>query len=148
MLLGPAGAMLYRLALFFRGQWGGEIWPLRRDGVKGLPPSTGCRCAARPRPSPWSAISRTPCIAGGPRRQAGPTQLRYILASGAGAAIGVRLGQPVQEAGEVRFSERPELGSGEEADADFMQSAIGLVWRSLVLCVLLLALFWVASWVG
>ena len=68
-----------------------------------------------------------------------------LLASGAGA-IGVRLGQPVQEVGEL--CERPELGMGEEADADFMQSAIGLVWRSLVLCVLLIALFWVASWVG
>jgi adenosylcobinamide-phosphate synthase len=53
---------------------------------------------------------------------------------------------PVYESGEI--TERPELGLGDDADADFMQSAIGLVWRTLVLCLLLLALFWVATWVG
>jgi adenosylcobinamide-phosphate synthase len=40
------------------------------------------------------------------------------------------------------------LGLGDEADADFMQSTIGLLWRTLVMCLLLLALLWVASWVG
>lgn len=53
---------------------------------------------------------------------------------------------PIQETGEI--VERPEMGSGGEADADFMQSAIGLIWRSLVLCLLLLALVTIASWVG
>jgi len=37
-------------------------------------------------------------------------------------------------------NERPGLGMGEEADADFMQSTVGLVWRSLVLSLLVLAL--------
>ena len=68
-----------------------------------------------------------------------------LLASGAGA-LGVRLGLPIVESGEV--TERPELGLGEEADADFMQSGIGLVWRTLVLCLLLLTLLGVASWAG
>jgi adenosylcobinamide-phosphate synthase len=68
-----------------------------------------------------------------------------LLASGAGA-LGVRLGQPIVESGEM--TERPELGLGEEADADFMQSGIGLVWRTLVLCLLLLTLLGVASWAG
>jgi adenosylcobinamide-phosphate synthase len=40
------------------------------------------------------------------------------------------------------------MGAGSEADADFMQSAIGLIWRSLVLCLLLLALVTIANWVG
>jgi adenosylcobinamide-phosphate synthase len=44
--------------------------------------------------------------------------------------------------------DRPILGTGDDADADFMQSTIGLVWRTLVLGVLLIALFWVASWVA
>ena len=72
-----------------------------------------------------------------------------LLASGAGA-LGVRLGMPVHDAvletGEV--GDRPELGLGEEADPDFMQSTIGLVWRSLVLGLLVLALIWVSGWVG
>jgi adenosylcobinamide-phosphate synthase len=44
--------------------------------------------------------------------------------------------------------ERPELGLGDEADPDFMQSTIGLVWRTLVVALLLLALLGVAGWVG
>lgn len=66
-----------------------------------------------------------------------------LLASG-GGALGVRLGMPVEEGGEI--GDRPELGIGDEADADFMQSTIGLVWRSLVLGLMTLALLWVASW--
>ena len=72
-----------------------------------------------------------------------------LLASGAGA-LGVRLGLPVhdaiQEMGEP--GDRPELGLGEDADPDFMQSTIGLVWRSLVLGLAVLALVWVSGWVG
>lgn len=51
---------------------------------------------------------------------------------------------PIFESGEV--VERPEMGVGDEADADFMQSTIGLVWRTLVLAFMLLALFGVAGW--
>ena len=72
-----------------------------------------------------------------------------LLASGAGA-LGVRLGMPVhdviQDTGDA--SDRPELGLGEDADPDFMQSTIGLVWRSLVLGLAVLALVWISSWVG
>ena len=37
------------------------------------------------------------------------------------------------ESGEV--SDRAELGTGDDADVDFMQSAVGLVWRAIVLWV-------------
>lgn len=68
-----------------------------------------------------------------------------VLATGAGA-LGVRLGMPVVESGEV--SDRAELGTGDEADVDFMQSAVGLVWRAIVLWLLLLLLLGLASLVG
>jgi adenosylcobinamide-phosphate synthase len=146
-LLGPAGALLYRIALFFGMQWGrpgyggfGEFaqraffyldWlPLRITAasfamVGDFEDAVHCwRTQAASWPEAGNGI---------------------LLASGAGA-LGVRLGAPVEQSGEL--SERPELGVGDEADADFMQSTIGLVWRTLVLCLLLLALFWVASWVG
>ena len=146
-LLGPAGALLYRLALFFGKQWGqpaygafGEFarrayfyldWlPLRITAagfamVGDFEDAVYCwRSQAKDWPDAGNGI---------------------LLASGAGA-LGVRLGLPVGEIGEP--GERPELGLGDEADVDFMQSTIGLVWRTLVLCLLLLALFWVASWVG
>jgi adenosylcobinamide-phosphate synthase len=72
-----------------------------------------------------------------------------LLASGAGA-LGVRLGMPVHEAIQEmdESADRPELGLGEDADPDFMQSTIGLVWRSLVLGLAVLALIWVSGWVG
>ena len=71
-----------------------------------------------------------------------------VLASGAGA-LGVRLGMPVAQFDPA--IERPELGTGDEADVDFMQSAVGLVWRALVfwlIMLLLLSLSSMASWVG
>jgi adenosylcobinamide-phosphate synthase len=71
-----------------------------------------------------------------------------LLASGAGA-LGIRLGLPLPDSGELGGIEaRPELGLGDDADVDHLQSAIGLVWRALVLCLLLLALLTIASWVG
>jgi adenosylcobinamide-phosphate synthase len=68
-----------------------------------------------------------------------------ILASGAGA-LGVCLGDSLREPHGEFY--RPELGVGEEADMDFMQSTTGLVWRSLVLWLLLLLLLEIASWAG
>lgn len=71
--------------------------------------------------------------------------LGIVLACGAGA-LGVRLGMPVVESGEV--SDRAALGTGDEADVDFMQSAVGLVWRAIVLWLVLLLLLGLASLVG
>lgn len=68
-----------------------------------------------------------------------------LLASGAGA-LGVRLGMPIPEGGMPL--DRPEMGIGDDADADFMQSAIGLVWRSIALWLLLLLLMTLANLVG
>jgi cobalamin biosynthesis protein CobD/CbiB len=65
-----------------------------------------------------------------------------VLASGAGA-LGVCLGMPVVEAGEI--SARAEMGTGAEADVDFMQNAVGLVWRAVLLWLLLLLLMGFAS---
>ena len=68
-----------------------------------------------------------------------------LLASGAGA-LGVRLGMPIPQGGLPL--ERAELGVGDEADADFMQSTIGLVWRSVVFWLILLLLLTLASLLG
>ncbi len=146
-LLGPAGALLYRLSLFFGQQWGhptygafGE-WARRAYFYLDWLP---LRVTAAGFAMVGDFEDAVYCW----RTQAGnwpEAGSGILLASGAGA-LGVRLGLPVGEIGEP--SERPELGLGDDADVDFMQSTIGLVWRTLVLCLLLLALFWVASWVG
>ena len=68
--------------------------------------------------------------------------LGIVLAAGAGA-MGVRLGMPISEANGL-VEPRPELGMGESADVAFLDSTVGLLWRSLVVWVFLLGLLSVA----
>jgi adenosylcobinamide-phosphate synthase len=68
-----------------------------------------------------------------------------ILASGAGA-LGVKLGGELHEYGRVRY--RPELGTGDDADVDYLSSAVGLIWRAMVLWLLLLAVVTIARLLG
>jgi cobalamin biosynthesis protein CobD/CbiB len=68
--------------------------------------------------------------------------LSIVVASGAGA-LGVQLGTQAS-----RAAERSAIGSGDEPDVDFMASTVGLVWRALVLWLLVLLLFGLASLVG
>ena len=68
-----------------------------------------------------------------------------VLASGAGA-LGVRLGETLHHHGTVNF--RPELGLGDDADINTMTSAVGMIWRALVMWMFILALITVARWVG
>jgi adenosylcobinamide-phosphate synthase len=150
LLPGPAGALMYRLAYYFSRHWGA-----RRDAEFGAFGHFAKRAFAAIDWLPVRITASFFAIVGDFedavycwRTQAArwPDEATGILlASGAGA-LGVRLGLPIIESGEV--TERPELGLGEEADADFMQSGIGLVWRTLVLCLLLLALLGIASWAG
>jgi cobalamin biosynthesis protein CobD/CbiB len=68
-----------------------------------------------------------------------------VIASGAGA-LGVQLGlSPVEG---VEAADRAQLGLGDAPDVDFMQSAVGLVWRATVLWMLLLFLLGLASLAG
>ena len=61
--------------------------------------------------------------------QEGGEHAGIVLASAAGA-LGVRLGGPLPVAGD-KPDVRPEIGLGEEPDAELMPSAVGLVWRAL-----------------
>jgi cobalamin biosynthesis protein CobD/CbiB len=58
----------------------------------------------------------------------------------------VRLGDTLHQYGGVEF--RPEMGIGDEADIDYMQSTVGLIWRALVLCMFLVLLVTVAYILG
>ena len=68
-----------------------------------------------------------------------------LLASGAGS-LGVRLGMAIPQGGLPL--DRAELGVGDDADVDFMQSTIGLVWRSIVFMLILLLLMTLANLLG
>lgn len=150
LLPGPSGALLYRMAYHF-----GQHWGARQDPEFGAFGRFAARALAVIDWLPLRVTATAFAIVGDFedavycwRTQASrwpdpPSGI--LLASGAGA-LGVRLGMPIVESGEL--TDRPEIGLGEEADADFMQSGIGLVWRTLVLCLLLLTLLGIASWVG
>lgn len=68
-----------------------------------------------------------------------------VLASGAGA-IGVRLGATIGATEPAQL--RAELGTGDEADAELMTSAIGLIWRALVLWLFVVLVISAASWLA
>lgn len=147
LLPGPSGALLYRLARFFDQEWGcrsggldfGDFGEFSRKACAALD-WLPVRLSA-------AAFSIVGDFEDGVycwRAQASQWKDKAsgILLSSGGGALGVRLGMPIFESGEV--VERPEMGIGDDADADFMQSTIGLVWRTLVLVFLVLALLSVA----
>ncbi len=149
-VFGAAGAVLYRLATMLYDRWG-------RPGV-----SEETRFGAFSR-SAFRAIDWLPArltaisfaVVGDFedalycwRTQATtwPEPVEgVVLASGAGA-LGVRLGSPLGTLDPADV--RTELGTGEEADAELMTSAVGLIWRALVLWLFVILLVALASWLG
>jgi len=135
LLPGPSGAILYRLAIFLHQRWGG----LGEFG----------RAATRAREVlDWPAARLTAAafaVVGDfedaiycwrTQARAWPdAPMGIVLAAGAGA-MGVRLGMPL---GEIDGpAARPDLGVGEAADLPYLDSAVGLLWRALVLWVFVL----------
>lgn len=134
-LVGPCGALLYRMAEFYARYWGKsndadmtEFGSFARKAfyyIDWLP--------ARITAISFSIVGDFEDAIYCWRMQAEkwpePTE-SVLLAAGAGA-LGVRLGQPIHESGEI--TERPELGTGDEAEVEYLQSFVGLVRRTLVL---------------
>ena len=68
-----------------------------------------------------------------------------ILLAAGGGALGVQLGGMLPTlAGDPDV--RPELGMGDPVEPDVLPSAVGLVWRALVLWLLLILLITLANW--
>jgi adenosylcobinamide-phosphate synthase len=145
---GPAGAMLYRLSALLSEKWG------TRGGEEYVEFGAFSRKVFEVLdwiPSRLTAF--TFAIVGDFedaiycwRTQSnswGDVEQGIILASGAGA-LGVRLGEALHQNGAVSF--RPELGLGDEADADHMASGIGLVWRSVLMWAFMIGLVTLAIW--
>lgn len=152
MVLGPAGAVLYRLGLGMAQQWAAAAWLPAENEFFGRFSQQAFQLIdwlpARLTAVTFAIVGDFEDAVYCWRTQAGQwadASSGILLSSGAGA-LGVKLGLPLPEA--VGVEARPELGLGEDADVEHLQSAIGLVWRALVLCLLLLALLTVASWVG
>jgi adenosylcobinamide-phosphate synthase len=145
LLPGPSGAVLYRLAAYLAERWK----PL---AAFGMPGQRAFRLLD------WPAVRLTAAsfaVVGDfedavycwrtqarswPDENAG-----LVLGAGAGA-MGVRLGMPVQEVEGIH--PRPELGVGEPADGPFLDSAVGLLWRALVVWLFVLTIIYVARLAG
>jgi cobalamin biosynthesis protein CobD/CbiB len=161
VLPGPTGAVLYRCAALLAEEWRadplrGDTTPLARDRAEFGRPASRLLLLLDWVPVRLTALSfavvgdfedaiycwRTQATQW-PRAEGGPT-VGILLASG-GGAVGVELGGPVSTlSGEPE--ERPVMGMGEAADVELLPSAVGLVWRALVLWLLLTLLLTLANW--
>ena len=146
LLPGPLGAMLYRLAELLNDAWGDRPDGFGVFAVKAfqLIDWLPARVTALSFAIAGNFEDAVYCWRAQAASWADQNQ-GIILASGAGA-LGVRLGDPLRE--EAGAYHRPEVGVGEEADMDFLQGTVGLIWRTLVLWLVLLLLLEIASWAG
>ena len=144
--LGPTGAIFYRTAAILSDKWGG-----RRDAEFGKFGLFAQRVFVWLDWVPARLTAASFAIVGNfedaiycwrTQAAAWAGHARGILLASGGGALGVRLGAPLHEAAGVEF--RPELGLGDEADVDYMQSAVGLIWRALVLWMFLIFVVTVA----
>ena len=150
VLPGPCGPVLYRLAAELETRWG------RRTDEALEPFGRFARSAFAALdwiPARLAAIGFA--IAGNFEdaisswRTYAPAwpepDLGIVLASGAGA-MHVQLGGALPRKGGVEL--RPDLGDGDPADAEHLQSTIYLLWRTLVVWLVVLLLITLARWVG
>ena len=161
VLPGPAGAVLYRAAVLLADEWrpearGTDTTPIAHARAVFGEPARWLLWLLDWIPVRLTALSfaivgdfedaaacwRTQSKAWA--EQDGGEHAGMILASGAGA-LGVMLGGPLPVAGSEPEL-RPEIGLNEEPDADLLPSAVGLVWRALVLWLLLILLLTLANW--
>ena len=150
ILPGPSGVLLYRLSGILEQKWGSRS---RQDyGDFGIFAQKIFHCLD------WIPVRLTAmsfAVAGDFEdavycwRSQATTWLDpeqgVVLASGAGA-LGVRLGETLHHHGTVSF--RPELGLGDDADVNTITSAVGMIWRALVIWMFILGLITVTRWVG
>ena len=161
VLPGPAGAVVYRTAALLAAQWKGTV-----PGEDASVITRSLEIFGQPArrllwlldwlPARLTALSfaatgdfedaiycwRTqarhwPAALGG-------ETMGIVLATG-GGALGVQLGGALPGiGGEPEL--RPEIGTGEPVEVEVLPSAVGLVWRALVLWLLLVFLLSLANW--
>ncbi len=159
ILPGPVGALLYRAVALLAAEWA-----MAAPGVEPTPQTQARAEFGRPArmvlawldwiPARLTALSfavvgdfedAVTCW----RTQAhlwslqdGGPAIGILLASG-GGALGAQLGGPLPVlTGEPDV--RPELGTGEPAGPDMLPSAVGLVWRALIVWLLMILLITLA----
>lgn len=167
--LGPAGAVLYRMAEFV-----GRYWR-HRNRTQAQPASEALQSAAA---RAWKAVDWLPArmtaiafaVVGSfeeaidcwrHHAQRFPDDNDGVILAATSGAVNVRLGgealkpaftpgvtQPMQVAGEAMPAMDTASTPGREAEVAHLRSVVGLVWRSVVLWMVLLALLTLANLIG
>jgi adenosylcobinamide-phosphate synthase len=153
VVLGPAGAVLYRAASVLAARWTTAASP--DDAASDVFGRFAVRVfewidwlPARLTAASFAVVGNFQDAADCWRTQArswADAAEGVILASGAGA-LGVKLGGELHEYGRVRY--RPELGTGDDADVDYLSSTVGLIWRALVMWMFLVGIVTLAHSLG
>jgi adenosylcobinamide-phosphate synthase len=160
ILPGPAGAVLYRAAALLAEEWKGPVSGVEPTTLVQSHDAFGWPARALLAVLDWIPVRLTAlsfavvgdfedavaCWRTQAQRWAaedGGMAVGILLAAG-GGALGVQLGGLLPTlVGEPDV--RPELGMGEPVESDVLPSAIGLVWRALVLWLLLILLLTLAN---
>jgi adenosylcobinamide-phosphate synthase len=149
VVLGPVGAIGYRLAALLNDHWGvvareaetnayGQFAKRAFEVIDWVP----VRLTAIGFAFAGDFMGAVECW----REYAASWRSRsdgIILAAAAGA-LGVKLGGVLHQDNGIEY--RPQLGDGDESDVDYMQAAVALIWRALVLWWFLILLATIASW--
>ena len=147
---GAPGAILYRLSAALAERWGA-----RSDADSGAFGRFAARCffwidwlPARMSAAGFAIVGNFEDAVYCWRTQAASwaSEAHGIILATGGGALGVRLGGTLSGPAGAHF--RPELGVGDEADVDYMRSAVGLVWRALALWMFLVLIVSIAHALG
>ena len=162
VLPGPAGAVLYRAAVLLAEEWrgdakGADTTPIAQARAVFGGPARGAALAAR-----LDSGAAHGAVVRDRRRFRG----RRLLLAHAGEGVGRRRRAASMRASCSRAApgrwacssavrcrrwaasptSGPSSGLGDEPEADLLPSAVGLVWRALVLWLLLMLLLTLANW--
>jgi len=147
IVTGPAGAIFYRLAALLNDRWPSRasteqetfgVFAARAFEVIDWMPARLTAFAFAMTGDFMGAIECWREHAASWRNSA-----RGIILAAAAGALGVRLGGVLHEDQGIVY--REQLGDGDDADVDYMQAAVGLIWRALVLWLFLVLLATIAS---
>ena len=160
MPIGPAGAVLYRVAEYLARGWS------EPEHLKDEPFGTFARKAfylidwlpARLTAIAFAIVGNFEDAVYAWRNFARrwSNESEGIILSSGGGAMGVRLGTPAEYAPDLpgldvaTLEAHPdiEILPGDEPSLRSLQSAVGLIWRALLLWILLLLIVSVANWLG
>jgi adenosylcobinamide-phosphate synthase len=148
LLPGAIGPVLYRLAQMLARRWSlsddvyGQFAGKAYAWIDWLPTRLSAAGFAVVGSFEDAVYAWRGAVAAGDRDQ------RALLLAAGGGALGLRLADPELEA---HWSQQDAPGyelQGAEPGIESLQSAVGLVWRSVVLWISLYAMLTIATWLG